>query len=156
MVYVRTVRALACVIIFAACSYSDPKLDNTHFRCDSGGKCPSGQKCAGSLCVAATHDGVACTTPCGADEQCCDDGTNPLRCIPATDNCLGNSAFCDEASDCQSGSRCCAVGIDQQCDLEDSCAQFACQAASDCLSEAPNCCDDDPVKPWKICRRDPC
>jgi hypothetical protein len=150
------VRAIASVVIFAAaCSYSDPDLGGTRFRCDGNAPCPSGQKCVSAVCVAATADGVACTTKCEAGEKCCVDEINPPRCMAATDSCPGRAAFCDGVEDCGSDQVCCTVGVDLTC--QPSCSQAACQTAEDCPSGSPNCCTDSsgPV-PWKVCQFEPC
>jgi hypothetical protein len=110
------------------------------------------------LCVVASHDGVACEpAPCLAGEQCCDDTINPRRCIPATDECLGTSAFCDGTEDCGGDTFCCQGGTLQTCAADDECAQTICQEPEDCPSTAQNCCvDTTGSKPWKVCSLFPC
>jgi hypothetical protein len=157
MVYVRFVRSLACIVIFVGCSYSDPDLAGTRFRCEGESACPEGQVCANAVCVVPTHDGVACTTTCDAGKQCCIDGTNPPFCIAATDTCLGRYASCDGEEDCPSGTVCCADGVDQHCTADVQCGRAACLQDTDCPSTAPNCCADAfELSPWKVCSLTPC
>ena len=153
-------RVVACFVAVAwvACSYSDPNLAQTQFLCAGGGACPSGQVCKSGICVASSHDGLACgTNPCPAGEQCCDDNINPRRCIGGTQECLGITAFCDGVEDCVGGTRCCQGGTTQTCTEEDSCSQVICQEPADCPSTAQNCCvDPGGAKPWKVCSLFPC
>jgi hypothetical protein len=148
---------VVALIAFCACSFSDPDLSNTRFSCDGDVACPEGQLCNGGTCHVSSHDGIACGAPCSASEQCCNDLTNPPRCIPASDNCPGTTAFCDGREDCPTGTLCCSSGVEQNCAAENACARFACQQAADCPSSFPNCCPDDfDPQPWSFCSLEPC
>jgi Dickkopf N-terminal cysteine-rich region len=158
MVYVRFVRSLACLVIFVGCSYSDPDLDDTRFRCAGDSACPNGNICVNAVCVVPSHDGVGCMTEtCAPGKQCCIDGTNAPFCIAATETCLGRFASCDGEEDCASGTVCCADGVDLHCTAEARCGRAACLQDADCPSTAKNCCADtfDSV-PWKACSPSPC
>lgn len=157
MVYARFVRSLSCIVIFVGCSYSDPDLAGTRFRCEGDGACPEGLVCRSAVCVVPSHDGVACTTPCAAGKECCIDGTNDPFCIDATETCLGRYATCDTATDCPRGTVCCSDGVDQHCVADGLCGRAACQDRVDCPTTAPNCCGEtvDPL-PWKFCSLSPC
>lgn len=145
------------VLAFVGCT---PDYDATAYRCDTdrGGTrgCPADQSCQGGRCRRGTVPastigcmGTTCTTP---DQQCCIDGINPPRCIPAGDVCPGTSALCDGRADCAGDDYCCG-GTTTAC--AESCEVTSCISAADCPSAEPNCCDDD-LTPWGTCTNVPC
>ena len=87
---------IAVVMVAAACSYSAPDYDGTHFQCGDLDRCPPGQVCTDGSCVdeGSQGDGVLCAIEvCGRNEQCCFDGAGPALCIPAAAKCPGPTAL---------------------------------------------------------------
>jgi hypothetical protein len=139
------------LVVLAACA---PDETNTAFQCDDDGGCPSGQTCTGGRCRRGSGgDGVACMgQTCDAAHQCCIDGVNPARCIPAGDTCAGSGAICDGVEDCDAGDHCCVETLTR---CETVCPHdVACLDGADCPSDRPNCCPSE--LPWGACSETPC
>jgi hypothetical protein len=140
------------LVLLVACA---PDTSNTAFLCDESHACPTGQTCTGGRCRRGSGgDGVACMgATCSPEQQCCVDGVNAPRCIPAGDTCAGSGALCDGLEDCQSGDFCCSDTLtrcEPQCTFDAVCLQ-----GSDCPSASPNCCFGSDV-PWGTCSDLPC
>jgi hypothetical protein len=140
---------LACLVI--GCT---PDLEGTAFRCDDQHACPADQTCLFGRCRRHPAVSIGCgTASCDGSQQCCVDGTNPPRCIPAKDVCpSGREALCDGIDDCAFGERCCNAVV-TACGLD--CDEFACAADLDCPSEEPHCCPQSEL-PWGQCQLDDC
>jgi hypothetical protein len=153
------VRAVAIAwMLAAACSYSDPNYNGTHFHCDDQHACPAGQLCISNVCGGGSGsgsgsgmgDGIKCggAGVCAAGSACCSDPINGDRCIAASDSCPGESALCDGVEDCSTGQRCCSIGS-PHC-AADSCNDAACTEPSDCPAVFTQCCFDFGA-PWGRC-----
>lgn len=146
--------------VAGACSYDEPNLDDTQFKCGGMQTCPSGQICLGGLCQHSgrDRDGVVCGAAgiCGADEQCCVDSENGPRCIAASAACPGTAALCDGVEDCDTGSQCCELGVLVACGRSE-CSTVVCVTGTDCPSDQPNCCPNIvATDPWGTCQFNQC
>lgn len=144
------VRALLVLVVLTACQ---PDYDGTAFKCDATRGCPNDQTCIAARCRRAPVVELSCNGElCGPEEQCCVDGNNPARCIPAGDTCPGRFALCDSRDDCASNERCCNGG-QTVCALDCTDESVACIAEDDCPSETPHCCPQ-PDLAWGACQLD--
>ncbi|MBA3452249.1 MAG: hypothetical protein H0T42_04015 [Deltaproteobacteria bacterium] len=146
--------ALALLFVLTAC---EPDYADTAFRCDATHGCPSEQSCEGGRC---RRGGMVGEVFCGAggtctgSQQCCVDGDNPPRCIPAGDTCPnGYGALCDGLADCQSGDVCCDGALVYCRAACEELAYRICTLDADCPSSEPHCCfgDAGAAVPWGTC-----
>lgn len=152
-------RAVVCATFaLVGCSFDDPSIDELVFRCDGTHPCPAGTSCTGAsgVCLRSGpgYDGVVCgTETCPITKKCCVDSANPLRCVGVTEDCPGDTAYCDGVEDCAAGTACCQSSRDQLCARD--CFITTCTTNPDCPSREPNCC---PVtdEPWGRCQFSPC
>jgi hypothetical protein len=141
---------LVLLVALAAC---EPDYSDTAFLCDPDRDCPPDQLCEAGRC---RRGGVAGSVACGAGvactgaEQCCVDGNNPPRCIPAADTCPGIAALCDGLADCPSGDQCCDGDL-TYCRASCGDTLYAiCTVDTDCPSSDPHCCFTTGA-PWGRC-----
>jgi hypothetical protein len=143
--------------LIASCA---PDYGHSAFLCDEQHGCPDGQTCITGRCRRSdpigngSGDGVKCGgMQCDRTQQCCVDGFETWRCIPAQDACLGTSALCDGMEDCGMHDLCCADGDNVTCDA--TCEHYACREREDCPATAPNCCDATDLQ-WGKCSQSGC
>jgi hypothetical protein len=134
----------------------EPSYDGTAFRCDATHGCPDDQSCIAGRCRRKAGAVVGCgARTCAADQQCC---TNPVdgdRCLAADDVCPGDSALCDDPTDCAAGERCCTGSSTLTACAKQCTEQIACAKDEDCPGDVMHCCPLT-LRPWKGCSPIPC
>ncbi len=117
---------------------------------------------AGAGSSAPTDQRVACgdtTCDVGAGQMCCAARLpdQQARCMPASEAeaCDQQKTFCDDTTDCPSGTHCCST-FDARLDTHYACEALPCQRGAEVCAEGVCAegyvCEDDDAFPGKACR----